>query len=65
VARRTGAVIMSDPHETALLDSNAGTCEPLDQINPKQKYSSKSCVNDFVNLDKICGKCVYGLCSEK
>jgi hypothetical protein len=22
-------------------------------------------VNDFVNLDKICGKCVYGLCSEK
>jgi hypothetical protein len=31
-------VITSDPLESPLLESNAGTCEPLDQINSKQNH---------------------------
>jgi hypothetical protein len=36
--RKPNAVVMSYPPENALLESNAGTCEPSDQINSKQDY---------------------------
>ena len=36
VDRETDSVITSDRPENSVLESNEGTCEPLDQINSEQ-----------------------------